>query len=74
MNDSCDANNLIKNNGNDQWGINTELMIYDDSVPYLDKGHNDIYDISGGYLIYHASHLPLQYPIYVTNNYWILKR
>nr|MBC8174355.1 S8 family serine peptidase [Candidatus Neomarinimicrobiota bacterium] len=70
MNDSCDANNLIKNNGNDQWGINTELMIYDDSVPYLDKGHNDIYDISGGYLIYHASHLPLQYPIYVTNNYW----
>ncbi len=47
---------------------NAELRLFDNSFPALARGHNDIFDVEGGYLIY--ADQPQPRPKDISYNYW----
>lgn len=52
---------------------NAELLFYDSSYPVLSRGHNDIFDLGGGYLIYGKDVVIPTKPVDITYNYWAVE-
>ncbi len=65
------ALNQINNNGDpyDPSVFDAEIRWFDQSIPHLDYGRNDIMDEDGGYLIY-GNYSPFNPVIRVRHNYW----
>jgi len=65
------ALNQINNNGDpyDPAVFDAEIRWFDQSIPHLDYGHNDIMDEDGGYLIY-GNYSPFNPVVRVRHNYW----
>ncbi len=79
MNKGGRALNHIEANGTRYTGPgpgqpeNAELLFYDSSYPVLSQGHNDIFDLGGGYLIYGKEVVIPTKPVDITYNYWAVE-